>query len=228
MNQTLVRNLASRYEKKTAPVGVGQRVRVHQKIVEGEKERVQIFDGLVIKKRGGNSTDASFTVRKISEGVGVEKVFPLHSPSIVQIEILRQHKIRRSKLYFMRERFGKAARLKEDKSFDPKKAEEEQNKAREAAQENSKLKEDKKEVASNKEDTTRVDAGESLDQEKVEKKEVKDPSKESNAVDTATSDKKEEVKTSESSEVSSKEEKEEKAEEKNENGDAEEKEEKDK
>ena len=123
MSDVLIKQFASKFKKNIVPVEVGQRVKVHQKVVEGNKERVQVFDGLVIKKRAGRGTDASFTVRKISEGVGVEKIFPLHSPTVTKIEIIRQHKVKRSKLYFMRDRFGKAARLKEDKSFVLKEAE---------------------------------------------------------------------------------------------------------
>jgi len=93
----------------------GQRVNVHQKIIEGDKKRIQIFDGLIISVSKKNTLDASFTVRKVFGKIGVEKVFSLHSKAIEKIEITREHKIRRSKLYFMRERLGKQARLK-DKS----------------------------------------------------------------------------------------------------------------
>ncbi len=91
---------------------IGDTVRVHLRVVEGEKERVQVFEGVVIKrKRGG--TGASFTVRKVSYGVGVERIFPVHSPRIERIEVVRSGRVRRSKLYYLRELRGKAARLKE-------------------------------------------------------------------------------------------------------------------
>jgi large subunit ribosomal protein L19 len=90
----------------------GDTVNVHVKISEGEKERIQVFQGVVIKKTGGFSS-ARFTVRKISSGVGVERIFPLYSPSIDKIEVITQGKVRRSKLYYLRNLRGKAARIKE-------------------------------------------------------------------------------------------------------------------
>lgn len=91
----------------------GQSVRVHRKIREGDKERVQIFDGLVIQVRNQGSLSATITVRKIVGGIGVEQVFPIHSPLIEKIELVKEAKVRRGKLYFMRNLRGKAARLKE-------------------------------------------------------------------------------------------------------------------
>lgn len=91
---------------------VGDTVRVHMRIVEGEKERVQIFQGVVIRRKGGGLSE-SFTVRKYSYGIGVERIFPLHSPRIEKIEVVRSGKVRRAKLYYLRRRKGKAARLKE-------------------------------------------------------------------------------------------------------------------
>ncbi len=93
----------------------GDTVRVHVKVVEGEKERVQIFEGIVIRKRGGGAR-ASFTVRRVSYGVGVERTFPLHSPRIDRIQVMKSGHVRRSKLYYLRERTGKAARLKEKRT----------------------------------------------------------------------------------------------------------------
>lgn len=90
----------------------GDTVKVHVKVKEGEKERIQIFQGVIIGIRGGGMR-ASFTVRKISSGVGVERVFPLNSPTVARIEVLRHGKVRRAKLYFLREKLGKAGRLKE-------------------------------------------------------------------------------------------------------------------
>jgi large subunit ribosomal protein L19 len=92
----------------------GDTVRVHVTVREGEKERIQVFEGIVIGMHRGGSR-ATFTVRKVSFGQGVERIFPLHSPRIAKIEIVRSAKVRRSKLYFLRERRGKAARLKEQK-----------------------------------------------------------------------------------------------------------------
>ena len=91
----------------------GDTVRVHVKVREGDKERVQIFRGDVIARRGG-SVKATFTVRKVSFGVGVERVFPLHSKMIKKIEVVRKANVRRAKLYYLRDLKGKAARLKED------------------------------------------------------------------------------------------------------------------
>jgi len=90
----------------------GDQVRVHVRVIEGEKERTQIFDGTVIRKRGEGAR-ASFTVRRISYGVGVERTFPLHSPRIDRVDVVRRAKVRRSKLYYLRSLAGKAARLKE-------------------------------------------------------------------------------------------------------------------
>jgi len=90
----------------------GDTVRVHVKIREGEKERIQVFQGVVISKRKGK-TNATFTVRKVSYGVGVERIFPLHSPIIDKIEVVTQGRVRRSKIYYLRKLRGKAARIKE-------------------------------------------------------------------------------------------------------------------
>ena len=90
----------------------GDTVKVHTKVVEGDSERIQIFDGVVLSRRGGGISE-SFTVRKISYGVGVERVFPLHSPRIDKIEIVKTGKVRRAKLYYLRGLSGKSARLEE-------------------------------------------------------------------------------------------------------------------
>ena len=90
----------------------GDTVKVHVKIKEGEKERIQAFQGVVISKRKG-STNASFTVRKVSYGVGVERIFPLHSPIIDRIEVITRGRVRRAKIYYLRKLRGKAARIRE-------------------------------------------------------------------------------------------------------------------
>src|SRR4030042_415030 len=93
----------------------GDSVEVHVRIVEGDKQRIQVFKGVVIRKRGG-LTGASFTVRKISYGVGVERIFPIHSPNIGRVVVLFRGKARQSRLYYLRDRKGKAARIKEKRS----------------------------------------------------------------------------------------------------------------
>lgn len=91
---------------------VGDTVKVHGKIKEGNRERIQIFEGTVIKMQGG-SNRATFTVRKNSNGVGVEKTWPLHSPNVEKVEVVRKGKVRRAKLFYLRDRVGKAAKVKE-------------------------------------------------------------------------------------------------------------------
>ncbi|ANS73982.1 50S ribosomal protein L19 [Paenibacillus yonginensis] len=90
----------------------GDTLKVHVKVIEGSRERIQLFEGVVIKRRGGGISE-TFTVRKISNGVGVERTFPLHSPKLDKIEVARRGKVRRAKLYYLRELRGKAARIKE-------------------------------------------------------------------------------------------------------------------
>jgi large subunit ribosomal protein L19 len=89
----------------------GDSVKVHVQVVEGDKVRTQIFQGVVIARRGGGISE-SFTVRKVTDGVGVERVFPVHSPSIAKLEVVQRGKVRRSKLFYLRERTGKNARIK--------------------------------------------------------------------------------------------------------------------
>ena len=109
----LMKAFTDKYKKAEAPqVSVGDTVRVHIKVKEGNRERIQIFEGTVIcKKHGG--LEETFTVRRVSYGVGVEKVFPVHSPSIEKIETVRHGKVRRAKLYYLRDRVGKATKIKE-------------------------------------------------------------------------------------------------------------------
>ena len=91
---------------------VGDTVRVYAKIKEGNRERVQVFEGTVLKRQGGSNRE-TFTVRKFSNGVGVEKTWPLHSPNVVKVEVVRHGKVRRAKLFYLRDRVGKAAKVKE-------------------------------------------------------------------------------------------------------------------
>lgn len=110
-----MKSITQEYEKNDIPAfGVGDTVKVHIKIKEGTRERIQIFEGFVLKRQNGGIGE-TFTVRKISSGIGVEKTFPLHSPKIEKIEVIKQGKIRRAKLNYMRERTGKAAKIKTKK-----------------------------------------------------------------------------------------------------------------
>ncbi|MCS7027575.1 MAG: 50S ribosomal protein L19 [Bacteroidia bacterium] len=112
----LIKLVESEYLRKDIPAfKAGDTIRVHIKIKEGSKERIQQFQGIVIARRG-IGTGATFTVRKISNGVGVERVFPLHCPSIEKIEFVRAGSVRRAKLYYLRKLQGKAARIKEDRT----------------------------------------------------------------------------------------------------------------
>lgn len=98
------------------PFNVGDTIKVHVKVKEGTRERIQVFEGIVIKKQGGSNRE-TFTVRKISYGVGVERTFPVHSPKIEKIEVTRQGKVRRAKLFYLRARTGKATKVKELKNY---------------------------------------------------------------------------------------------------------------
>lgn len=99
-------------KKEVPEIKVGNTVRVHVNIREGERERIQIFEGIVIAKNGAGVSE-TFTVRRLSYGTGIERVFPLHSPNVVKVETVRTGKVRRSKLYYLRDRVGKAAKVKE-------------------------------------------------------------------------------------------------------------------
>ena len=109
----IIKNIESAQLKAEVPeFRVGDTVRVHALIKEGNRERIQIFEGTVLKRQGG-STRETFTVRKSSNGVGVEKTWPLHSPHVVKVEVIRQGKVRRAKLNYLRDRVGKTAKVKE-------------------------------------------------------------------------------------------------------------------
>jgi large subunit ribosomal protein L19 len=102
--------------KKTMPAfEIGDTVRVHAKVVEGDKERIQVFEGVVISRKGARNSE-TFTVRKISYGVGVERIFPVHSPIVTRVDVVRQGKVRRAKLYYLRAKKGRTAKL-EDREF---------------------------------------------------------------------------------------------------------------
>lgn len=117
MNQLLIRSIEERYKKSDIPdFKPGDTVKVHVKVKEGDKERIQVFEGTVIARRGGGLRE-TFTVRKISFGVGVERVFPLHSPIIDKIEIVRRGDVRRAKLYYLRKKKGKEAKVKEKADY---------------------------------------------------------------------------------------------------------------
>ena len=112
MNE-IIKNIEAEQLKKEVPqFNVGDTVRVHALIKEGNRERIQIFEGTVLKKQGGSNRE-TFTVRKISNGVGVEKTWPLHSPNVEKVEVVRQGKVIRAKLFYLRDRVGKKAKVKE-------------------------------------------------------------------------------------------------------------------
>ena len=108
----LIREIENEQLKANVPeFSIGDYVKVHVKVKEGNRERIQIFEGTVIAKKG-TSVKETFTVRRISYGVGVERVFPVHSPKVANVEVIRRGKVRRAKLYYLRDRVGKAARVK--------------------------------------------------------------------------------------------------------------------
>jgi large subunit ribosomal protein L19 len=119
MNQALLEKIeAEQYRKDEAKFGVGDTVRVHTRVVEGDKERVQVFSGVVIGRRGHGLNDM-FTVRRISYGEGVERVFPVNSPRVEKIEVERQGNVRRAKLTYLRKRVGKGATLVKEATAKP-------------------------------------------------------------------------------------------------------------
>ena len=109
----VIKELTADMLKKDAPeILIGSTVKVHVRIKEGEKERIQVFEGTVIARKGSGVSE-TFTVRRVSYGVGVERVFPIHSPNVAKVETVRHGRVRRSKLYYLRDRVGKAAKVKE-------------------------------------------------------------------------------------------------------------------
>ena len=109
----LIKAFTSEQLKKEIPtIRIGDTVRVHNKIKEGTRERIQLFEGTVIAKHGGGISE-TFTVRRVAYGCGVEKTFPIHSPNVEKVDVIRQGKVRRAKLYYLRDRVGKASKVKE-------------------------------------------------------------------------------------------------------------------
>ena len=111
--ETKLETVANMTVKTNIPdIRAGDVIRVHQKIKEGDKQRIQVFEGMVLARKHGTGINATITVRKVTQGVGVERIFPLHSPLIDKIEIIKRSKVRRAKLYYLREAKGRKARLK--------------------------------------------------------------------------------------------------------------------
>ena len=112
MNEIIRQIEEAQLKESITPFRVGDTIRVHGKIKEGNRERIQVFEGVVLKRQGGGARE-TFTVRKTSNGVGVEKTWPLHSPNVEKIEVVRHGKVRRAKLNYLRQRSGKCAKVKE-------------------------------------------------------------------------------------------------------------------
>ncbi len=116
MNQNIIKTIENEQLKKDiTPFNVGDTVKVHLRVIEGKRERIQIFEGIVMKRQNGGIAE-TFTVRKISYGCGVEKTLPLHSPKIEKIEVVREGRVRRARLNYLRDRVGKAAKVKEKRA----------------------------------------------------------------------------------------------------------------
>ena len=109
----LLKAIAQPQLKEIPAMGIGDTIRIHNKIKEGNRERIQLFEGTLIARKHGGISE-TITVRRISYGIGVEKMFPLHSPNIAKIEVVRRAKVRRAKLYYLRGKVGKAAKVKQD------------------------------------------------------------------------------------------------------------------
>ena len=113
MKELIIKNFtADQIKAEPFPFEIGSTVKVHVKIKEGNRERIQVFEGTVLKRQGGGARE-TFTVRKSSNGIGVEKTWPLHSPNVEKVEVVRKGKVRRAKLNYLRDRVGKAAKVKE-------------------------------------------------------------------------------------------------------------------
>ena len=112
MNNIMDAFISEQFKTELPAFNVGDTVRVHNRIKEGQRERIQLFEGTVIAKKNGGIAE-SFTVRRVAYGCGVEKTFPLHSPNVAKIDVIRRGKVRRAKLFYLRDRVGKAAKVKE-------------------------------------------------------------------------------------------------------------------
>lgn len=111
----IVKHLSNQQLKETPEFKTGYTVRVHQRIKEGGKERIQVFEGLVIARKGGTGVNATFTVRKIASGVGVERIYPLHSPNLAKVEVVKSPRTRQSKIYYVRKRRDNTPRSRKDR-----------------------------------------------------------------------------------------------------------------
>lgn len=111
----IIKHITDSQKRELEAFDTGATVRVHQRITEGDKERTQIFEGLVIARKGGTGANSTFTVRKISNGVGVERIYPSHSPNVVKVEVLKKPVVRRARLYYVRGRQDSAARTRKAK-----------------------------------------------------------------------------------------------------------------
>ena len=160
-----IREIIKKFSKKNVPnVLPGDTVKVFQRIKEGNKERIQVFEGTVLGKKHGNEVGATITVRKVSKGVGVERIFPIHSPLIEKIEVVKRSKVRRAKLYFLREAKGARARLRR-KEFDKDKV----NKEKEIEKEKKEEKPlEEEQVTSKEKITEKTDEVENKEVEKTE------------------------------------------------------------
>jgi len=176
-------------KKNTPELRAGDRIRVHQKIKEGAKERVQVFEGLVIKVQHGQGINGTFTVRRLSLGVGVEKTFPLHLPSIVKIEKIKSARVRRAKLFYIRDLIGKRAnrlkKEKEDKAVWEDVVEEKIEKDPEQEQIEQAVEEAEVAKAEEKTEEKAAEAEEKSDEKKEEKAEVAEAPEESKQTDKA-------------------------------------------
>jgi large subunit ribosomal protein L19 len=118
MNQKIEKFLKPYLKENLPDLRPGDTVRVHQKIKEGDKEKIQVFEGLIIARKHGKEIGSTITVRKVISGIGVERIFPLHSPTIEKIEVLKREKVRRAKLYYLRKAKGKRAKLREKRKVE--------------------------------------------------------------------------------------------------------------
>lgn len=146
---SVLSEIEKKYAKKNVPdLKSGDIVRVHQKIKEGNKERIQVFEGIVIRVKGGKGLDGTFTVRRVSFGIGVERVFPLHLPTIIKIEKIKSIKVKRAKLYYLRDLIGKKSKRKEEivefASWEEPEAEKEEEELKKKQEEEAKAKEEAK------------------------------------------------------------------------------------